>query len=142
MKKHVILVAEDDPVFRRVIAFSLEAAGFACETASNGREALATLERSNIDLLVTDHQMPICSGLEMIDTTRKQAIYNLLPIVLCTAKGFELNADELIRKYQLLAVIRKPFSPRQMIAIVSAHLRNASATEYPVLAASAPPEFI
>jgi CheY-like chemotaxis protein len=120
--KYVVLIAEDDPVFRRVIAFSLEASGFLCETASNGLEAMEILRRGNIDLLVTDHQMPLCSGLEMIDKVRSQAVFESLPIVLCTAKGFELNADDLIQKYQLLAVIRKPFSPRQMIGIVSGHL--------------------
>jgi len=133
-KQHVVLVAEDDPVFRRVIAFSLEASGFRCETASNGLEAMEILGRGGIDMLVTDHQMPLCSGIEMIDKIRQQTSFASLPIVLCTAKGFELNAAELIRHYRLLAVIRKPFSPRQMIGIVSAHLLAANLQFAPIVA--------
>ena len=131
-KQHIVLVAEDDPVFRRVIAFSLQASGFHCETASNGLEAMEILRRGDVDMLVTDHQMPLCSGIEMIDMIRQQPSFSKLPIVLCTAKGFELNADELIRDYQLLAVIRKPFSPRQMIGIVSEHLLNANVVYAPL----------
>jgi CheY-like chemotaxis protein len=119
----VILVAEDDPVFRRVIAFSLVAGGFQCLTASNGQEAFSMLEQMPVDLIVTDHQMPICSGLELIEKVRQNASLQQLPIILCTAKGFELNATELIRAYGLLAVMRKPFSPRQMISLISDYLQ-------------------
>lgn len=125
MKSHpVVLIAEDDPVFRRVIAFSLAKAGFECLTASNGQEAFSIAENADVDLMVTDHQMPICSGLELIQKIRQHAMLSQLPIVLCTAKGFELNAAELISAYQLIAVMRKPFSPRQMISLISAYLNS------------------
>jgi CheY-like chemotaxis protein len=124
----VVLVAEDDPVFRRVIAFSIAAAGFTCQTASNGLEAIAILDREPVDLLVTDHQMPLCSGLELIEHVRKHAGLELLPIILCTAKGFELNAAALTQSHRLLGVMRKPFSPRQMMAIITAHLHSIPAT--------------
>ena len=124
--RFTVLVAEDDPVFRRVITFSVEAAGFRCQPASNGLEAQAILAEGGIDLLVTDHQMPLCSGLELIQHVRQVAGLISLPIILCTAKGFELNASELSTTYQLLAVMRKPFSPRQMMGIVTAHLQENS----------------
>jgi two-component system, chemotaxis family, chemotaxis protein CheY len=123
VKSHpIILVAEDDPVFRRVIAFSLVAGGFQCLTASNGQEAFSILQNAPVDLLVTDHQMPICSGLELIEKVRHDEKLKQLPIVLCTAKGFELNATELIQVYALLTVMRKPFSPRQMISLIADYL--------------------
>ncbi len=118
----IVLVAEDDPVFRRVIAYSIAAAGFTVQTAANGLEAIAALDRDHVDLLVTDHQMPLCSGLELIEHVRTNSKFQSLPIILCTAKGFELNAAELTQSHQLLAVMRKPFSPRQMMAIITAHL--------------------
>lgn len=124
-----VLVAEDDPVFRRVIAFSIEAAGLGCQTAANGLDAKAILADGKIDLLVTDHQMPLCSGLELIEYVRSHPDLAALPIILCTAKGFELNATELSRTHRLLAVMRKPFSPRQMIGIVTAHLQGNSASD-------------
>lgn len=117
-----VLVAEDDPVFRRVIEFSIASAGFGCETASNGANAFARVERGDIDFLVTDHQMPICNGLELIQRLRAQPNHPSLPIVLCTAKGYELDTTELVAKYALLAVIRKPFSPKHLIQIIAKQL--------------------
>ncbi|MGV3485879.1 MAG: response regulator [Planctomycetaceae bacterium] len=121
-KRFTVLVAEDDPVFRRVITFSIEAAGMACQAVANGVDAKAILAQGGVDLLVTDHQMPLCSGLELIEHVRTESDLNSLPIILCTAKGFELDAAELSKTHRLLAVLRKPFSPRQMMGIVKAHI--------------------
>ncbi len=117
-----VLIAEDDPVFRRVISFSIQAAGMNCELASNGLEAISIIERCSIDLIITDHQMPLCSGLELIEYVRSNEHLSSIPIILCTAKGFELNASQLVDSHSLLAVMRKPFSPRQMVGLVAAEL--------------------
>jgi len=122
VQRPTVLVAEDDPVLRRVIKFSIASAGFGCETASNGADALARVERGDIDFLVTDHQMPICNGIELIQQLRTQLNQLSLPVVLCTAKGYELDTAELIEKYALLAVIRKPFSPKQLNQIIAKQL--------------------
>ncbi len=120
----LVLVAEDDPVFRRLISFSIEAAGMRCLTASNGLEAKECLQREPIDLVITDHQMPLCSGLELIAHIRQDEsgtdVAKRIQIILCTAKGFELDAAELTQVYDLLAVLRKPFSPRQMVGLITA----------------------
>ncbi len=70
MGSATILIAEDDPVFRRVIAFALQSAGFECQMASDGQEAWNILQETHIDLLVTDHEMPVRSGIELIELLR------------------------------------------------------------------------
>jgi CheY-like chemotaxis protein len=127
LRRPTVLVAEDDPVFRRVIAFSIERAGFGCETASNGVEAIRLIDRGGIDFLVTDHQMPHCSGLELIEQIRNRAEQRPLPIVLCTAKGYELDSTELVRSYGLLAIIGKPFSPKQLIRVIASQFLDIPA---------------
>ncbi len=122
MGSATILIAEDDPVFRRVIAFALQSAGFECQMASDGQEAWNILQETHVDLLVTDHEMPVLSGIELIEALRCNHLFDYLPIVLSTAKGLEFDADELLAKHQPIAILRKPFSPRQMIALVMSML--------------------
>jgi len=117
-----VLVAEDDPVFRQVIAFSLRAAGFECKTVSNGSEAMTVIDQGGIDFLVTDHQMPICSGIELIERIRNRPDLKGLPIVLCTAKAYELDAESLVESCQVFAVLKKPFSPKELVDIISVAL--------------------
>lgn len=109
-----VVVAEDDAVFRRVIAFTLERAGFDVSPVANGQLAWELLQAGRVDCLVTDHQMPQLSGIELIAKTRGDERLRSLPIVLCTAKGLELDSEYLIRRYDLSAVLHKPFSPRKL----------------------------
>lgn len=107
-----ILVAEDDPVFRRVIVFSLKQLGFSVDSASDGEQAHRQLQAGNYDLLVTDHQMPLCSGLELIQRLRNSTRFANLPVVLCTARGLELDKEDLRSQFHLADIMHKPFSPR------------------------------
>src|SRR6056297_2438641 len=67
-----VLIAEDDPVFRRVISFTLSRCSLAVEAVGDGDAAYRRLREGGIDFLVTDHQMPICSGLELIERLQRQ----------------------------------------------------------------------
>ncbi len=57
-----VLIAEDDPVFRRVMSFSIARTGLTVESVGDGLSAYERLCQGGIDFLITDHQMPICSG--------------------------------------------------------------------------------
>jgi CheY-like chemotaxis protein len=118
-KQFRVLVAEDDVVFRRVITFTLQRAGFAVTAVANGALAWECLGRESFDCLVTDHQMPQMSGIELLNLLRKSEPHRGLPTVLCTAKGLELDAVYLAERYQLAAVMHKPFSPRKLVEILS-----------------------
>jgi len=57
-----LLIADDDPTARRVLALSLERMGYQVAIAASGREALAALEQNPYDLLVLDFAMPDLNG--------------------------------------------------------------------------------
>ena len=126
-----ILVAEDDPVFRRVIVFTLKQLGFVVDSVSDGRKAFEMLQQSKYDLLVTDHQMPVCSGLELIESLRNLPAYEQLPVILCTARGLELDKQALFERYRLSEIMHKPFSPRLLADKVRIQLQDCEASCVP-----------
>ncbi|TWT93984.1 response regulator [Stieleria varia] len=131
-----ILIIEDDPVFRRVLSFTLSKAGFAVETASDGEKGYERLMRGGIDFLVTDYQMPICSGLQLLERLDNVPGYKRPNAILCTAKGLELDGEALRNRFRLTAILHKPFSPRKLSELVVDAL--ASSQEEGVAETTAP----
>lgn len=124
-----ILIVEDDPVFRRVMSFTVEKAGFNVETASHGQLGYDRLVQGGIDFLVTDLQMPICSGLELLERLQDVPNYQRPGTVLCTAKGMELDTEQLIKRWGLVTVMHKPFSPRKLSVVIQKYLKPTDSIE-------------
>jgi two-component system OmpR family response regulator len=122
-----ILVVDDDPHIRDVICFALTNAGMTAIAAQNGVEALAQLERDPADLVVLDIGMPEMDGLEVCRRIRRDSE---TPILFLSARsdeidrvlGLELGGDD---------YVTKPFSPRELVARVSAILKRAGAAPAP-----------
>ena len=116
-----ILIADDDPHIRQLLAFALEKAGFEVAEAEDGEAALEKAESAAPDLLVLDINMPRMSGL---DVCRQLRAKGELPILILSSRdeeidrvlGIELGADD---------YVVKPFSPREVVARVTAILRRA-----------------
>ena len=116
-----ILIADDDPHIRQLLAFALEKAGFETAQAEDGEAALAQAQASPPDLLVLDINLPKLSGLEVCRRLRASGD---LPILILSSRdeeidrvlGIELGADD---------YVVKPFSPREVTARVAAILRRA-----------------
>lgn len=88
MSNVLILVAEDHPVNQAVIARQLDALGYPNVVVSNGREALAALEKSHFDLLLADCHMPDVDGFELTRLIRKhEGGHRRLPIVALSASA-------------------------------------------------------
>jgi len=119
-----VLIAEDDPVFRRVLAAAISRIGVDTETVGNGDEAYERVQRGGVDFLVLDYQMPICSGIEFLErmATGKQNKHDLPPTILCTAKGFEIDGPALSERFGLVAILHKPFSATQLGTLISENL--------------------
>ncbi|MGN6136504.1 MAG: response regulator [Aureliella sp.] len=111
-----ILVAEDNRVLADVLRFNLQRAGFAVTVALDGNLAIQHLRRDNFDLLITDFQMPGANGEQLCQLVRGELQLDQLPILMCSAKGLELNIDTLKSTYGVSQVIYKPFSMRQIVA--------------------------
>jgi len=111
-----ILVADDEPHIRRILATFLEASGFDVVEVMDGAAAMEQLQASTrFDLALLDIMMPEHTGLEVLDFVRGLTHRKGLPVVILTAKGqdadreaaFRLGADEFLTK---------PFSPKKLLA--------------------------
>jgi len=120
-----VLIAEDDPVFRRVLAVAVAQLGVQIETVSDGNEAFERIQRGGVDFLVLDHQMPLCSGIELLERLASETSkeVRIPPTVLCTAKGFEIDGPALSKRFGLAGILHKPFSATQLGKLISQNLR-------------------
>lgn len=121
-----IIVCDDESHITLSISMKLKRAGFEVETASDGQVALEAVERDTPDMLITDYQMPRMDGLELCRELRSREGTRDLPIILLTAKGFELDEDGLTDELQFSSVVVKPFSPRELLRLVQEHLGAAA----------------
>ncbi|MFO1096491.1 MAG: response regulator [Planctomycetaceae bacterium] len=121
-----ILVCDDEPHITCTLALRLRKAGFEVEIAENGQVAWELMERSVPDLLISDCQMPVMDGLTLCRRVRNDYRFVQLPIVLLTAKAYELPTKVLQRELDISAVVSKPFSPRDMLQLVQVLCGNES----------------
>ena len=128
-----VLVIDDEPMVREVVAAYLERDGVDVVCASDGDDALAVLERHHVDLVVLDVMLPGTDGLTILRALRSAGD---TPVILLTARtdeldrvhGLQLGADD---------YVTKPFSPRELAARVQSVLRRTRAAA--PAASSAPP---
>jgi two-component system response regulator RegX3 len=115
-----ILVVDDEPTQREMLAEALEAEGFTIVTAADGRAALLKFREAKPDLVLLDLMLPEMSGIEVCRIIRAESG---VPILMLTAKnseldkvvGLELGADD---------YVTKPFSLRELMARVRAQFRR------------------
>jgi DNA-binding response OmpR family regulator len=121
MSEARVLVVDDEPMVREVLARYLEREGFAVDVAEDGEAALAAYAASPPDLVLLDLMLPRVDGLEVFRRMRADAA---TAVIMLTAKGeetdrvvgLELGADD---------YVTKPFSPREVVARVRAVLRRS-----------------
>ena len=115
-----ILIIDDDPHIREVVAFALEAAGHEVHRRSDGREAILAARTLTPDLITLDIMMP---GLDGIEVCRRIRAESAVPILFLSARdeevdriiGLEVGGDD---------YLTKPFSKRELVARVKAMLRR------------------
>lgn len=125
-RKH-ILVADDNGPMANVIRFNLERAGYRV-TIGYGPKVADWLNEQQFDLILTDFQMPGLRGDELCAAARASENHRETPIAMCTAKGLELDQQQLIDTYQLSCIFWKPFSPREIVGFVRQTLNPADET--------------
>jgi two-component system chemotaxis response regulator CheY len=84
-----ILVVDDCNVTRKLISFMIKGKGYRTQNASNGVEGLEKLGSSDVDLIVTDLNMPLMDGLEFSKNVRKIEAYRHIPIIMLTTEAGE-----------------------------------------------------
>jgi two-component system, OmpR family, alkaline phosphatase synthesis response regulator PhoP len=113
-----IVICDDESYITRAVGMKLQKAGFDVEALGDGEAAWEAIQRSLPSLLITDYQMPRLDGLQLCRRLREHELTRELPVVLLTAKGYELNSEELISQHGLAGVMLKPFSPRELLQLV------------------------
>lgn len=110
-----ILIVEDDPASRELLAEVLREAGYSVVEAGDGAEAIALLDRQRPDLVILDIQMPKVDGFQVLQHLRKNLSLPLPRVVAMTAHALvgnreyalELGFDEYLTKPIEVAVLRR-----------------------------------
>jgi DNA-binding response OmpR family regulator len=129
--KQRVLLCDDEVHILRAAQYKLTAAGYEVECAYNGLEGWAAIERQRPDLLVTDLQMPCMNGVELTRKVRENPETRNLPILMLTAKGYELEHQNLEAQWGVMAIMTKPFSPRELLRVVQNTLKLCHAAATP-----------
>lgn len=111
-----VLLVDDEELLRRVLSRILADAGFGVVEAENGAAALETARKidSGLDLVVTDVQMPVMSGLEFAQEFRP--LHPEVPILFMTGRDLSSAGDTGVSQMELL---RKPFRAEAFLQVVS-----------------------
>jgi two-component system chemotaxis response regulator CheY len=123
-----ILVVDDEAHIVQVVALKFRNAGLDVDTAGDGDEALAMLEGGRYDLVVTDLQMPVMSGIELARAMAARPALARIPVLMLTARGHLLREGE-ADSANIARVVHKPFSPRGLLADVIELLAQARSTQ-------------
>ncbi len=123
MHKHILIV-EDEPAIRDMLAFALRKGDFVPMLAADGRQAQERIAERVPDLILLDWMLPGSSGLELARRWRREALTRDIPIIMLTARGeendrvggLEAGVDD---------YVVKPFSARELLARIRAVLRRS-----------------
>lgn len=120
MRKHLILVVDDEAPIVRLVKAKLRVDGYEVLTASRGDEALRVVAQESPDLVVLDVMMPDMDGFETLRRIRQQSN---VPVVMLTARGSDMDK---LKGLQSGAddYITKPFNPDELEARIAAVLRR------------------
>jgi CheY-like chemotaxis protein len=113
-----ILLADDEAHVRHVMRYKLQRAGHAVLTAVNGQDALERARHALPDLVISDQQMPLLSGLELCRSLYAGAATRHVPVILVTSREFEIGPAQ-TRGTNVRRVMSKPFSPSALVGAVS-----------------------
>ena len=112
-----ILTVDDSSSIRQMVSFTLRKAGYEVVEAVDGKDGLAEGSGGKFDLIITDLNMPIMDGIEMIGAVRKLPGYSFIPILMLTTES-QAEKKDAGRKAGATGWIVKPFNADQLIAVI------------------------
>ncbi len=121
------LVAEDDRALADIIRLALTRGGYQVSVAHDGKKALALASNSKFDVVVSDYQMPLLNGEQLLSGIRADGASQEALLFLCSAKSFELDSERISRDLRLSAVFFKPFSLGELVTTIKSHQTTALA---------------
>lgn len=109
-----VLVVDDEIHIVHVVAIKLRNNGYEVIPAENGAEAFELACQENPDIIVTDFQMPVMTGLELVEKLRQCEQTKNIPVILLTARNFAISQEQQ-EELQISDCLSKPFSPKELL---------------------------
>jgi two-component system alkaline phosphatase synthesis response regulator PhoP len=121
-----VLLCDDEIHILKAAEFKIRRAGHDVECAGDGEQAWEAIERQLPDVIVTDCQMPRLDGIGLCRRVRSHDYTRHLPMLMLTAKGYELSHEDIVEQLGVLRVVSKPFSPRELLQMVEEILETGT----------------
>lgn len=112
-----ILTVDDSKTMRDMVSFTLRQAGFDVVEAVDGRNAIDVLGRGRVDCVITDLNMPVMDGIELIRKLRADPVHKSTPILMLTTESDDSKKSE-GRAAGATGWLVKPFNPEKLVATV------------------------
>jgi two-component system, chemotaxis family, chemotaxis protein CheY len=117
-----ILAVDDSATMRQLVKMTLSRAGYEIVEAEDGSKGLEKASAETFDLVLSDINMPVMTGIELLRSLRKLPQYKFTPIVLVTTESQPEKKQE-GKAAGATGWIVKPFEPEQLLAVVTKVLR-------------------
>ncbi len=124
-----VLIVDDSKIIRAMVSKTLKLSNLELNEiheAANGKEALECLRDNWVDVVLSDLNMPIMTGMELVDEMAKDSLLKEIPIIIISTDGSTTRIDEL-KKKGIREYIRKPFTPEAVSEIIEKVLGVANA---------------
>ncbi|MHC4727702.1 MAG: response regulator [Planctomycetota bacterium] len=109
-----VLVVDDEVHIVHVVAIKLRNNGYEVISADNGAEAFELACKEKPDIIVTDYQMPVMSGLELVEKLRQCDETQEIPVIMLTARSFAITKEQQ-EDLRISSCLSKPFSPKELL---------------------------
>ncbi len=117
-----ILTVDDSASIRQLVKFTLKKAGYSVLEGSNGEEGLNVAQSNDVDMVITDLNMPIMDGINLIKQLRAVSKYRYIPIIMLTTES-DASMKQKGKAAGATGWIVKPFKPEQLLAVIKKVLR-------------------
>ena len=109
-----VLVVDDEIHIVHVVAIKLRNNGYEVISADNGAEAFELACKEKPDIIVTDFQMPVMTGLELVEKLRQRQETKDISVIMLTARNFAIPKEQQ-EELQISDCLSKPFSPKELL---------------------------
>ena len=117
-----IMTVDDSTSVRQMVSFTLREAGYDVMEAVDGKDALSKLNGTSVNMIITDLNMPVMDGIQLIRELRSLPAYKFTPILMLTTESQEGKKAE-GKTAGATGWIVKPFTPDQLLSVISKVLR-------------------
>lgn len=117
MAEKRVLIADDEIHIVHVVTIKLRNNGYEVITAENGAEAYDLACAAKPDIIITDYQMPIMTGIDLVEKLRCNEQTENIPVIMLTARSYAVSPEQR-KELGIHNCLSKPFSPRELLGNV------------------------